>query len=95
MALEHKQSYCQNYFNLFYLDTGKLYRILGKIYLSNSQKIDLRLFKNKISETKLTDLKSKKLLSNEIGLAAAHLAKIKKIRIFVTKISERFSKKPT
>ena len=82
------------YFNLFYLDTGKLYRILGKIYLSNSQKIDLRLFKNKISETKLTDLKSKKLLSNEIGLAAAHLAKIKKIRIFVTKFQKDLARNP-
>ena len=33
------------YYNLFYLDTGKLYRILGYHYLKNNKKVNYRKFK--------------------------------------------------
>ena len=35
------------YFNLYYLDTGKLYRILGKIYLKNKKKLIIQNLKLK------------------------------------------------
>tara|TARA_B100000029_G_scaffold256968_1_gene253748 strand:- start:944 stop:1597 length:654 start_codon:yes stop_codon:yes gene_type:complete len=80
-------------YNLLYLDSGKLYRILGKEYLKNGNKINYKLFKKKILKTKPKHLKNKKLLTNEIGLAAAKLAKIKKIRIFVSDYQKKLAKK--
>ena len=38
------------YFNLYYLDSGKLYRILGELYLKN-KKIDYLKFERIISST--------------------------------------------
>ena len=47
------------HYNLFYLDTGKLYRILGKNYIKNNKKIDYKNFKEIILKTKINDLKKK------------------------------------
>jgi len=82
------------YYNFFYLDTGKLYRILGYHYLKNNKKINYKKFKNIILKTSLSDLKKKILLKNEIGLAAAELAKIKKIRTFVTSYQKKIANNP-
>ena len=35
------------HFNFLYLDTGKLYRILGRVYLKIDNKINYKLFKKK------------------------------------------------
>ena len=82
------------HYNFFYLDTGKLYRILGEYYLKNNKKINYSKFKKIISKTSFKDLKRKALLKNEIGLAASYLAKIKKIRSFVTTYQKRIAKNP-
>ena len=82
------------YFNLYYLDTGKLYRILAKLYLKNKKKIDYTKFKSKILNTKPSDLNNKSLLKNDIGIAAAYLAKKKKIRIFVNVYQKKIANKP-
>ena len=83
-----------SHYKLFYLDTGKLYRILGYHYLKKNKKINYKEFRNIILNTKFSDLKKKKLLLNEISLAAAYLAKIKKIRYFVTMFQKKVAKKP-
>ena len=82
------------HYNLFYLDTGKLYRILGKNYIKNNKKIDYKNFKEIILKTKINDLKKKNLLKNEIGLAAAYLAKIKRIRNFVNMYQKKIANNP-
>ena len=82
------------YYNFFYLDTGKLYRILGKLYLENNKKINYKLFKKKIKKTKVSDLKKKNLLNNEIGMASALVAKDNKIRIFVTEYQRKIADNP-
>tara|TARA_A100001015_G_scaffold321272_1_gene451144 strand:- start:2258 stop:2920 length:663 start_codon:yes stop_codon:yes gene_type:complete len=83
-----------SYYRLFYLDTGKLYRILGYHFLKNNKKINLKKFKKIILNTKYKDLKKKYLLKNEISLAAAKLAKIKEIRSFVTTYQKKASNNP-
>ena len=83
------------YFNLYYLDTGKLYRILGRIYLKNKNKISYKIFNNKIKKTKPSELINKNLLTNDIGMAAAYLAKDKKIRKFVNEYQKKNSRKST
>ncbi len=82
------------YYKLYYLDTGKLYRILGKFYLKHKSKKNYNLFNKIIKNTKPSDLKDKKLLQNEIGMAAAELAKIKKVRKIVNNYQIRISRFP-
>ena len=82
------------YFNLYYLDTGKLYRILGRIYLKNRNKISYKIFKNKIKKTKPNELINKNLLKNDIGMAAAYLAKDIKIRKFVNEYQKNIAENP-
>ena len=82
------------YYNFFYLDTGKLYRILGRLYLKNNKKINYCLFKNKIKKTKVSELKNKNILNNEIGMASAFLAKDKKIRVFVSEYQRKIANNP-
>ncbi len=81
------------YFNLYYLDTGKLYRILGKHYLQNEKKINYSKLKTKIKNIKPRDLISKSLLINDIGMAAAFLAKNKRIRILVNSYQKKIARK--
>ncbi len=82
------------HFNFLYLDTGKLYRILGRVYLKIDNKINYKLFKKKIEKTKLKDLQSKKLLDSKIGMIAAKLAKNYKIRKFVSDYQIKLANNP-
>ena len=61
---------CKHY-NLFYLDTGKFYRVLAYHKLRNPKKFNLEYIKKKIKLIKLSELNDKKLLSNEIGVEAS------------------------
>ncbi len=72
------------HYNLFYLDTGKIYRYIGRLKLKNEKIFSHKLVQRKISKMKLSYLKDKKLLSNEVALSAAHVAKDKKIRTETT-----------
>ena len=71
------------YFNLFYLDTGKIYRLIANIKLTQPKKYSHALIKNKMNNLNMRDLKSKKLLSDEIGTMASLISKDKKIRKLV------------
>ena len=71
------------YFNLLYLDTGKIYRMLAFIKLKNKKNFKYSLIKKKMSKLKIVDLTNKKLLSNKIGIIASKVAKDKKIRKLV------------
>ncbi len=82
------------HYNLFYLDTGKFYRILAYNKIKNSNKFSLVYIKKIIKKIKLRDLKNKKLLTNEIGIEAAIIAKNKKIRNLVDIIQKKYAYKP-
>jgi len=71
------------HYKLFYLDTGKIYRLLGYYKLNYPNKFNYSFIKKKIKTIKITDLKSKKLLTNNVGLEASVLAKNKNIRKLV------------
>ena len=72
-----------NYYNLFYLDTGKIYRLIANLKLKNSKKFGHLYIKKKIKNLKIKDLQNKELLSDEIGICASTIAKNKKIRNLV------------
>ena len=71
------------YLNLFYLDTGKIYRLIANIKLTQAKKYSYFLIKNKMSKLSMKDLQNKKLLSDEIGTMASIISKDKKIRKLV------------
>ena len=68
------------HYNLFYLDTGKFYRILAYNKLKQPNKFNISNIKKQIKKIKLRDLNHKKLLSNEVGIEAAKISKNKTIR---------------
>ncbi len=73
------------HYNLLYLDTGKIYRLISYLKIKNKKKFNYTLIKNKISRLKFSELYSKKLLSDEIGVVASQIAKNRTIRKLVHK----------
>jgi len=71
------------HFNLLYLDTGKIYRLIANIKLTQPKKYSHSLIKNKMNKLSMKDLQNKKLLSDEVGTMASIIAKDKKIRRLV------------
>ena len=71
------------YYNLLYLDTGKIYRMLAYLKINNQKKYNKNFIKNEIKNLNLNKLKSKKLLTDEIGNEASLIAKDKNIRKLV------------
>ena len=81
-------------YNLFYLDTGKIYRYIGKLKLDNKNRFNYNFIKRKINNLKLGYLKNKSLLSNEVALSAAEIAKDKNIRDIVHKFQQKCAYNP-
>jgi len=71
------------HFNLFYLDTGKIYRLIANTKLTQPKKYSYALIKKKMSKLTMRDLQNKKLLSDEVGTMASIISKDKKIRKLV------------
>ena len=71
------------YFNLFYLDTGKIYRLIANIKLTQPKKYGYSLIKKRMNRLNMRDLQNKKLLSDEVGTVASMISKDKKIRKLV------------
>ena len=68
------------YYNLFYLDTGKIYRLIANLKIKNPKQFTYLYLKKKIKNLKIKDLQNKELLSDEVGICASMIAKNKKIR---------------
>ena len=71
------------HYNLMYLDTGKIYRLIAMIKLKNPKKFKYSFIKKKVQELKIRSLQDKKLLSDEVGVCASIIAKDIKIRKLV------------
>ncbi len=82
------------HYNLFYLDTGKIYRYIGKLKLINSKKYSYNLIKTKINNLKLRYLYDKSLLSNSVAMSASIIAKDKKVRNIVHKFQQKCAYNP-
>ena len=72
-----------NHYNLFYLDTGKIYRFIAYLKLKYPKKFNQTLVKSKIKSLKQKDLSKKVLLSEKVGTEASIIAKKKSIRKLV------------
>jgi cytidylate kinase len=70
------------HYKLLYLDSGKIYRLLAYLKIKNPNKFNYSFISKKMRTLKMSDLQSKKLLSDEIGNVASIIAKDIKIRKF-------------
>ena len=82
------------HYNLQHLDTGRIYRLIGKLKLDNSKKFNLSLVKKKIKNIKIKDLNNKTLLSDKVATSAAMIARDKKIRKVVHKFQQKCAYSP-
>ena len=82
------------HYNLFYLDTGKIYRMIAYLKIKNPKKFNQKFLKKKIKSLKVKDLKKKALLSNEVGTVASILSKTKSIRKLVFSFQKNFAYNP-
>ena len=71
------------HYKLLYLDTGKIYRLLGYYKINNLKKFNSSFIVKKMKNLKMNHLQRKKLLDNEVGTVASIIAKNKKIRKLV------------
>ena len=82
------------YYNLFYLDTGKIYRFIAHLKIKYPKKFNIKFIKSKIKFLKIKDLSSNKLLSDEVGTEASIISKIKSIRKMVHSFQINFAYNP-
>ena len=71
------------HYNLFYLDTGKIYRVIAYLKLKFPKKFNQNFLKKKIKYLKIKDLGNKNLLSDEVGTEASVISKNKSTRKLV------------
>ena len=82
------------HYNLFYLDTGKIYRFMAYLKLRFPHKFNLKFLRTKIKNLKIKDLSNKSLLIDEVGNEAAIISKNKKIRELVHSFQLNFAYNP-
>ena len=82
------------HYNLFYLDTGKIYRMIAYLKLRFPKKFNQTFLKKKINLLKMKDLANKKLLSEEVGTLASIVSKNIKIRKIVHNLQLNFAYNP-
>ena len=82
------------HYNLFYLDTGKIYRMIAYLKLRYPKKFNQKFIKSKIKSLKVKDLAKKALLSDEVGTEASIISKVKLIRKLVHSFQLNFAYNP-
>ena len=71
------------HYNLLYLDTGKIYRMIAYIKIYQKKKFNKNFLKRKIKTLNLKNLQNDNLLSDEVSTEASLIAKDKNIRKLV------------
>ena len=82
------------HYNLFYLDTGKIYRFIAYLKIRFPDKFNQNFVKKKIKTLKVKDLANKNLISDNVSIEAATISKIKKIRKMVHSFQLNFAYNP-
>ena len=82
------------HYNLFYVDTGKIYRYIGFLRLKSKKKFSLKFIKKKIKTLILKSLSNKNLLSEDVAISASIIAKNKRIRDIVHVFQQKCAYEP-
>ncbi len=72
-----------HYYNLYYLDTGKIYRYIAYLKIKYPKKFSGNFIKKKIKKLSVKELKKKELISDQVGIEASIISKRKYIRKIV------------
>ena len=83
-----------NHYNLFYLDTGKIYRFIAYLKIKFPNKFNSKFIKSKIKSLRIKDLADNNLLSDKVGTEASIISKIKSIRKMVYSFQTNFAYNP-
>ena len=81
-------------YNLFYLDTGKIYRFIAFLKLKFPKKFNEAFVKSKIKSLKIKQLSNKFLLSDKVGIEASIVSKSKNLRKIVHLFQTNFAYNP-
>ena len=81
-------------YNLFYLDTGKIYRFIALLKIKNPRRFGLIYLRKKIKFLKINDLNNKELISDKVGTEASIISKDIKIRKLVHAFQLNFAYNP-
>ena len=81
-------------YNLQYLDTGKIYRLIAFYKLKLKKNYSYKFIKKKINNLKIKDLQKKELLLDEVGTEASLIAKKNNIRNLVHKFQLNLAYNP-
>jgi len=82
------------HYNLFYLDTGKIYRFIAYLKIKYPKKFNNKFIKSRIKLLKIKDLSDNNLLSDEVGTEASIISKIISIRKMVHSFQINFAYNP-
>ena len=82
------------HYNLLYLDTGKIYRMIAFIKINQKKKFNKKFLKKKIKKLNFKSLQDKRLLSDDVGTEASVIAKDKNIRKLVHSFQTNCAYKP-
>ena len=74
-----------NEYKLLYLDTGKIYRLIGKLRLEKKNDFNYKLIKWEIKKINFKSLQNKALLSDKVAVSASIIAKDIIIRRIIKK----------
>ena len=83
-----------NHYNLYYLDTGKIYRCVAYIKLKFPNKFNYNYLRSIIKSLSSKDLSNKMLLSDKVGTEASIISKNPKIRKMVHSFQINFAYNP-
>jgi len=81
-------------YNLFYLDTGKIYRFIAYLKIKFPTQFNNKFIKSKIKSLKMKNLSNNYLLSDKVGTEASIISKIKSIRKMVHSFQTNFAYNP-
>jgi CMP/dCMP kinase len=82
------------HYNLFYLDTGKIYRVIAYLKLKFPKHFNQNFIKKRIKSLKVKDLLNKALLSDTVGTEASIISKVKSTRKLVHAFQLNFAYNP-
>ena len=82
------------HYNLMQLDTGRCYRYIAHIKLTNPTSYNYTFIKKKISKLSIKELQNKNLLTDKVATTASVIAKDKKIRKLVHKFQLKCAYNP-
>ena len=68
------------HYNLFYLDTGKIYRYIAFLSLKYPKRFNKKFIKSKVNNLNIRSLAGNRLLSDKISNQAAKISKLNYIR---------------